>query len=52
MENTGRKKHMVEGKVAEIKKQEEGLKNENGPVGQRKEGFFASLFKGRAPKEK
>ena len=50
MENSGRKKHVVQGNVAEIKKQGSGLgenKSEN-----REEGFLAKLVKSLGSKEK
>ena len=50
MENNGRKKHVVQGNVAEIKKQEQGLgvsKSAN-----REEGFLSKLFKLFGTKEK
>ena len=50
MENNGRQKHVVEGNVAQIKKQEEGLgvkKSEN-----REESFLAKLLKLFGSKEK
>ena len=50
MESNGRKKHVVQGNVAEIKKQETGLgvnKSENREV-----GFLEKLLKAFGSKEK
>ena len=48
MESNGRKKHIVNGNVAEIKKEEE-IQEES--VGKRKGGFLSGLIKNRSQKE-
>ena len=50
MENNGRKKHVVQGNVAEIKKEEQGL----GEIksGNREEDFFSKFLKLFGNKEK
>ena len=50
MENNGRKKHMVNGEVAEIKKQEK--RSDVRPAGAQKDNFLTSLLKGLISKEK
>lgn len=50
MENSGRKKHVVQGNVAEIKKQEQGLGEKKSA--NREESFLAKLFKAFGSKEK
>lgn len=50
MENNGRKKHIVTGEVAEIKKQDEAVSERS--VGQQKKGRIAGLFKGLKSREK
>ena len=50
MESSGRKKHMVSGNVAEIKKSEEAVSEKS--VGEQKKGRLSKLFKGLSSKEK
>ena len=50
MENSGRKKHMVSGNVAEIKKSEEKVSEK--AVGDKKKSRFSKLLKGLSSKEK